>query len=252
MGAAPSFGLDGKTCLITGGGRGIGAAVAAAYARAGANVIVAARSRDEVDAVAAEIKADGGAAVALQLDVTDTAAVRSALSALPQLDVLMNNAGTNRPKPVGEVTEDDYDAVAGLNLRAAFFVAQSAAARMTAQARGGVIINMSSQMGHVGAANRSLYCATKHGLEGLTKALAIELAPQDIRVNCLAPTFIKTPMTESFFSDPTFHSSVLSKIKLGRLATVEDVVGAAVFLASDAARFITGTSLLVDGGWTAG
>jgi NAD(P)-dependent dehydrogenase (short-subunit alcohol dehydrogenase family) len=173
------------------------------------------------------------------------------IAALPKLDVLFNNAGTNRPKPIAEVSEEDFDFVAGLNLKAAYFVAQAASVKMAEQGTGGVIINVSSQMGHVGAPNRTLYCATKHGLEGLTKALAVELAPNGVRVNSLAPTFIETPMTASFFADPDFRSSVLSKIKLGRLATLADVVGAAVFLASDAAGFVTGTSLLVDGGWTA-
>jgi NAD(P)-dependent dehydrogenase (short-subunit alcohol dehydrogenase family) len=251
MAAVPDFRLDGRHCLITGGGRGIGAAVAAAYAKAGAEVVVAARSREEIEAVAASIRSDGGRAHALELDVTDVAAVSVAVASLPQLDVLFNNAGTNRPKPIAEVTEADFDVVVGLNLKAAYFVAQAAAVKMAAQGTGGAIINVSSQMGHVGASNRTLYCATKHGLEGLTKALAIELAPNGIRVNSLAPTFVETPMTASYLADPGFRANVLSKIKLGRLATIDDIVGAAVFLASEAAGFITGTSLLVDGGWTA-
>lgn len=185
MRADPDFRLDGKHCLVTGGGRGIGAAIARACARAGAEVVVAARSRDEIEAVAASIRADRGVARSLPLDVTNAGAVREAVMALPRLDLLVNNAGMNRTKPIAEVTEDDFDAVAGLNLRAAFFVAQAAAVKMTGQGTGGAIINISSQMGHVGAPNRTLYCATKRGLEGLTKALAVELAPHDIRVNSL-------------------------------------------------------------------
>jgi NAD(P)-dependent dehydrogenase (short-subunit alcohol dehydrogenase family) len=164
MGAGPDFRVDGKHCLVTGGGRGLGAAIAQAYARAGAEVVVAARTRDEIEAVAASIRVDRGIARALPLDATDAGAVRAAVMGLPKLDLLVNNAGMNRPKPIAEVTEDDFDTVAGLNLRGAFFVAQAAAIKMTGQGTGGAIINMSSQMGHVGAPNRTLYCATKHGL----------------------------------------------------------------------------------------
>lgn len=247
----PSFRLDGRRALVTGAGRGLGLAFAAALAEAGAHVVLVARSGDELEAVVAAITAAGGSAEALPLDVTDVAAVDRALGAMPAVDVLVNNAGTNRPKPLIEVSEDDYDAVAGLNLKAAFFVTQTVARRMIEDGRGGSIIHVSSQMGHVGAANRTLYCATKHGLEGFTKAAAVELAPHGIRVNAIAPTFIETPMTKPFFKNPEFKASVLSKIKLGRIGQLDDVMGAAIYLASDASRLVTGTSLLVDGGWTA-
>ncbi|MDQ0474026.1 SDR family NAD(P)-dependent oxidoreductase [Labrys wisconsinensis] len=248
----PSLRLDGRRALVTGAGRGLGAAAAAALAQAGAAVHAAARTLAEVEALAEAIRAEGGAAQALRLDVTDVAAVRAELEALPPFDILVNNAGTNRPKPMLEVTPEDYDAVEGLNLRAAYFVAQAVVSRLAAAGRGGSIIHVSSQMGHVGAADRTLYCATKHGIEGLTKAMAIELAPLGIRVNAVAPTFIETPMTRPFLADEAFRAAVLSKIRLGRLGRVEDLMGAVVYLASDAAALVTGTSLRVDGGWTAG
>lgn len=247
----PSFRLDGKRALVTGAGRGIGLACAAALADAGAHVTLLARSGDEIAALARDIRAAGGLADTLTLDVTDSDAVTKALAALPAFDILVNNAGTNRPKPFTDVSVEDYDAVLGLNLRAAFFVAQAVARGLIAAGKGGSIIQMSSQMGHVGAANRTIYCASKAGLEGLTKAMAVELAPKGIRVNTIAPTFIETPMTAPFFADETFRASVLSKIKLGRLGRIEDLMGAVLFLASEASALVTGTSLVVDGGWTA-
>jgi NAD(P)-dependent dehydrogenase (short-subunit alcohol dehydrogenase family) len=163
----------------------------------------------------------------------------------------VNNAGTNRPAGFLDVTEQDYDAIVNLNQRAAFFVAQAVAQRMVAASIRGSIIHISSQMGHVGGARRTVYCMSKHGVEGLTKAMAIDLAPHGIRVNTIGPTFIDTPLTRPFWSDRAFHDDVVRRIKLGRLGTVEDLMGAVVFLASDAAALITGTSLLIDGGWTA-
>lgn len=247
----PSFRLDGRRALVTGAGRGLGLAVAAALAEAGAQVTLAARSATELEAAAAAIAARGGSADALRLDVTRADLVRDTLAARPTFDILVNNAGTNRPKPFVEVSEADFDHVAGLNLRAAFFVAQAVAARLIAEGRPGSIVNISSQMGHVGAANRSVYCATKHAVEGLTKALAVELAPAGIRVNAIAPTFIETPMTRPYFEDEDFRAAVLGKIKLGRLGVPADIMGAVVYLVSDASALVTGTSLLVDGGWTA-
>lgn len=247
----PSFRLDGRRALVTGAGRGLGLAFSAALAQAGAHVVLAARSRGEIEAAAERLRAEGRSAEALVLDVTDIAATRAALDALPAFDVLVNNAGTNRPKPLTEITEDDYDAIDGLNLKAAIFVTQSVARQMIAEGRRGSIVNVSSQMGHVGGANRTLYCATKHGIEGFTKAAAIDLAPHGIRVNAIAPTFIETPMTRPFFEDAGFKASVLAKIKLGRIGRVEDVMGAVVYLAGDASALVTGTSLVVDGGWTA-
>ena len=247
----PSFRLDGRRALVTGGGRGIGRACAAALAEAGAAVTLAARSASEIEDAAAAIQAAGRAAEALPLDVRDSAAVRSALAERPPFDVLVNNAGTNRPADFLDVTEADFDTVLDLNLRAAFFVAQAVARRLRDAGRGGSIINMSSQMGHVGGARRTVYCASKHAIEGLTKAMALDLGPHGIRVNSIAPTFVETPMTRPYFEDPAFRAGVLAKIKLGRLGRVEDVMGAVVFLASGASAMMTGASLVVDGGWTA-
>lgn len=247
----PSFRLDGKRALVTGAGRGIGLAAASALAGAGADVMLVARSRAEIEEAAIAIRARGGRAETLVLDVTDLAAVRAAVAAREPHDIVVNNAGTNRPAPLAEVTEEDFDAIFNLNVRAAFFVAQAAARRLIEAGRAGSIINVSSQMGHVGAARRTVYCASKHAMEGFTKAMAIELAPHRIRVNSLAPTFIETPLARSFLRNEAFRAEVLAKIKLGRLGQVDDLTGALVFLASDAAALMTGTSLVVDGGWTA-
>jgi NAD(P)-dependent dehydrogenase (short-subunit alcohol dehydrogenase family) len=247
----PSLRLDRRRALVTGAGRGIGLAAAAALAQAGAHVVLVARTTAEVEAVAAQIREEGGSAEPLTLDVTDLAAVRAVIETQPPFDVLVNNAGTNRPVPFLEVSVQDYDAITAINQRAAFFVAQAVARRMVRASVRGSIIHISSQMGHVGGARRTVYCMSKHGIEGLTKAMAIDLAPHGIRVNTIGPTFIDTPLTKPFWEDKAFHADVLRRIKLGRLGTVEDLMGAVVFLASDAAALVTGTSLVVDGGWTA-
>jgi NAD(P)-dependent dehydrogenase (short-subunit alcohol dehydrogenase family) len=247
----PSFRLDGRRALITGAGRGIGLALAAALAEAGAAVTLAARTSGEIEAAAEAIRAAGGAAEAASLDVSDLAAVEAFFAVRPAFHVLVNNAGTNRPRAMQAVSEADYDAVLDLNLKASFFVAQACVKRMIDEGIAGSLIHIGSQMGHVGGANRSLYCASKWAIEGMNKAFALDLAPYGIRSNTIAPTFIETPLTKPFFEDEAFKTSVLAKIKLGRIGKVEDLMGAALFLASDASALVTGTSLVVDGGWTA-
>jgi len=249
--SAPSFRLDGKRALVTGAGRGIGLAAASVLADAGAHVTLLARTREEIEAAAAAIGGRRQMAETLVLDVTDLSVMQAAIARAAAFNILVNNAGTNRPKMLLDVTVEDFDAIMDLNVRAAYFVAQAVVRRLVEAGQPGSIINVSSQMGHVGAARRSVYCASKHAMEGFTKAMAIELAPYSIRVNTLGPTFLETPLTKPFFDNATFKAEVLAKIKLGRLGTVEDVLGAILFLASEASALVTGTSLLVDGGWTA-
>ena len=247
----PSFNLSGRRALVTGAGRGIGLAAAAALAEAGAQVTLVARSLGEIEAVAHAIIAAGGKAAAVTLDVLDLASVATFFEGAPAFDIVVNNAGTNRPKPIMDVSQDDYDTVLNLNLRSAYFVAGGAIKAMIRDSSKGSLIHMSSQMGHVGGPNRTLYCASKWALEGLSKAIALDVAAHGIRSNTIAPTFIETPMTQPFLADPAFKASVLAKIKLGRVGQVEDIMGAILYLASDASALVTGTSLLVDGGWTA-
>lgn len=249
--STPSFRLDGRRALVTGAGRGIGLGAAAALAEAGAHVVMVARTGAEVESAAAEIVARGGSAEGAALDVGRIEAVSAFVEARPAFHVLVNNAGTNRPAAFLDVTPADYDAVMELNVRAAFFTAQAVARRMVAAGVRGSIVNVSSQMGHVGGARRTVYCASKWAMEGFSKALALDLAPHGIRVNTLCPTFIETPMTEPFLADEAFKAATLAKIKLGRLGQVEDLMGAVVFLAGDASALMTGSALLVDGGWTA-
>ena len=248
---APSFRLDGKRALVTGAGRGIGLAAASALADSGAHVTLVSRTATEIDEAAAAIRARGQQADALALDVTDLAAMQQAIAAAAPFNILINNAGTNRPKLLTDVTVEDYDAIMGLNVRAAYFVAQAVVRRLLEAKQPGSIINISSQMGHVGGMKRTVYCASKHAMEGFTKAMAIELGPHDIRVNSLGPTFIETPLTKPFFENAAFKQDVLSRIKLGRIGQMDELTGAIVFLASDASRLMTGSALLVDGGWTA-
>jgi len=248
---APSFRLDGRRALVTGAGRGIARAVAAALAEAGAEVVLAARSGAEVETVAEAIRARGEKAEALAIDVTDTAAVAREVAARSPFQVLVNNAGTNRPAELTALTEAHYDAITDLNVLAAIFVCKAVAKGLLEAGLPGYIINITSQIGNVGGQKRTVYCATKHAIEGATKALAWELGPHGIRVNTLCPTFIETPMTAGFLADPEFMQFVTSRIALGRIGQVEDVMNAAVYLASDASSLVTGSALMVDGGWTA-
>ena len=247
----PGFGLNGKRAVVTGAGRGIGLGAAAALAESGAEVTLVARTQSEIERAASSIESNGGSAKAAVLDVTNIDAVNEFFSSQPAFNVLVNNAGTNRPKPMQDVSENDYDAVLDLNLKSAFFVAQGCANQMIAEGVTGSLIHMGSQMGHVGGPNRSLYCASKWALEGLNKSIALDLAPHGIRSNTIAPTFIETPMTKPMFEDRAFLESVMSKIKIGRLGQITDLMGAIVFMASDASSLMTGSSLVIDGGWTA-
>lgn len=249
--ATPSFRLDGKRALITGGAGGLGLAAASALSQAGAHVTLVDIAAAPVEEAAAAIRARGDCADALVLDVTDVDAVRKAIDAADPFDILFNNAGTNRPALVIDVKVEDFDWVFALNVRAAFFVAQAVARRLLDAGRPGSIINTSSTMGHVGMASRVVYSATKHAVEGITKVMAVELAPRGIRVNTIAPTFVETPLTRPMFQNQAFRELVLSKIKLGRLGRLEEIAGAVLFLASDASSLMTGTSMLLDGGWTA-
>ncbi|UWQ20932.1 SDR family NAD(P)-dependent oxidoreductase [Jannaschia sp. W003] len=245
----PSMRLDGRRAFVPGGSRGIGLGCAVALAGAGAAVTIAARSAEQVSDAVDQMCAEGLEAEGIALDVTDLAALDRFLADRPPFDVLCNAAGIARHAPALETAPEDFDAVTSVNLRAAYFLAQRVARGME---RGGSVIQISSQMGHVGGVDRAVYCATKHGVEGMTKAMAIEWGPRDIRVNTVCPTFIRTPLTAATFADPERRAWIESKIKLPRVGEVEDVMGAVLFLASDASAMVTGTALVIDGGWTAG
>ena len=239
-------GIEGQTALVTGAGRGLGRACALALSGAGARVIAVARTAGELESLAEE--APGPVEVWVEDVVRD--ALPGRIETLARLDVLVNNAGTNQPQPFLEVTDEVLDVMLNLNVRAAFRIARSAARVMTKHGSGS-IVNMSSQMGHVGSPRRAVYCMTKHAIEGLTKAMAVELGPRGIRVNTVSPTFIDTPLTRPFFKDPKFTEFVMGMIAMKRLGTVDEVAAAVLYLASPASAIVTGTSLRVDGGWTA-
>jgi NAD(P)-dependent dehydrogenase (short-subunit alcohol dehydrogenase family) len=249
----PSFRLDGKVALVTGAGTGLGAAIAIGLAESGAEVWLVGRTQASLDDTASTIAKRNGRAHIVVCDVTHSTAIRNAIAALPRLDVLINNAGTNFPEPFVDVSEEHLDTMLDLNVRAAFVVAQASARKMLEDSArtDAAIINISSQMGHVGSPNRTVYCMTKHAMEGLTKAMGVELAPKKIRVNSICPTFTDTPLVRRVVDTPEKQAFVMSKIPMGRLASLEDMMAAAVFLASPAAAMITGTHLIVDGGWTA-
>jgi NAD(P)-dependent dehydrogenase (short-subunit alcohol dehydrogenase family) len=247
----PSFRLDGQRALVVGASSGIGLGAAVALAEAGAHVICAGRNTAKLDATVTAMREAGLRAEPLILDITDVAATAAAVAQIDGLQVFVNSAGLARHSPALDTTEQDFDAAMALNWKAAHFAARGAARRMIAGGKGGSIITISSQMAHVGGIDRAVYSASKHAVEGMTKSMAIEWAPHGIRVNTICPTFIRTPLTEQTFANPERVAWIKSKIKLGRVGEVEDVMGAVVFLASAASSLVTGTSLLVDGGWTA-
>jgi NAD(P)-dependent dehydrogenase (short-subunit alcohol dehydrogenase family) len=248
----PDFALDGMTVVVTGASQGIGAACALACAEARAeSVVLLGRSLDALDAVARRVEECGSEAIVRWCDVTSTESVWKAFADLRRVDVLINSAGGNRPEPFTEVAESTFDGLFALNVRGVFFATQGAVRAMRRGGQGGTIINISSQMGHVGAANRTVYCATKHAVEGLTKALGVELAPEGIRVLSIAPTFVRTAMTAPQLDDPEVRAQLLAQIPQGRFGTTQEVASAAVYAASPAASLMTGTSLVLDGGWTA-
>lgn len=247
----PSFRLDGRRALVTGASSGIGLGCAAALAGAGAEVTLAARGSDKLEAVAKAMRDEGWKVDTLVLDAADLETALPAIRGAGPFEILVNNAGAARHSAMADTKPEDFDAVVDVNLRGAYFIAQTVANGLVEAGKSGVILNMSSQMGHVGGIDRAVYCATKHAIEGLTKAMCLEYSPKGIRVNTIGPTFIRTPLTQATFADPDRLAWITSKIKTGRVGEVEDIMGAVVFLASDAAAMITGTSLLVDGGWTA-
>ena len=246
---AISFDLTGKRALVTGGSRGIGLGCAAAVARAGAETVIVSRGADTLSEVTEAFAAEGTAVRAEALDMADLDAFKAFLDREAPFDIVVNSAGVARHGPALETTVADYDLVMGLNLRAAYFLSTWSAATMP---KGGSIIHISSQMGHVGGIDRAVYCASKHGIEGMVKALAQEFGPRGVRINSVCPTFIKTPLTAPTFADPERVAWIESKIYLDRIGEVEDVMGAVLFLASSASGLVTGTSLRVDGGWTTG
>jgi NAD(P)-dependent dehydrogenase (short-subunit alcohol dehydrogenase family) len=247
--------LEGHVALVTGAGAGIGAETSVLLAEAGAEVVLLSLEIEQLKNVANRITAIGGKAHIIACDITDTLRLRSAIAKLDRLDVLVNNAGINIPEPFLDVSDIHLDQMLALDVRAAFVVAQESVRKMLEASdrreRGGAVINVSSQMGHVGSERRSVYCMCKHAVEGLTKAMAVELGPNNIRVNSVAPTFLETPMTSTFFADTKFRDWVVSRIPLGRIGKPQEVAAAIVFLASSDASLITGASLLIDGGWTA-
>jgi len=244
--------LDGRRAAVTGASRGIGAAIAVALAQAGAeSVALIARSAGPLADVGARVADAGATALPVTCDITDAEQLTAAFADLPPVDVLVNAAGANAPGAFVHARAETLDRLWALNVRAGFLASQHAARGMVARGSGGVIAFVSSQMGHVGARDRTIYCATKHALEGLTKAMAVELAPHGIRVVSIAPTFVRTAMTEPFLADPEFRADVLRRIPLARVGEPEEVARAVVFAVSPAASLMTGSSLLLDGGWTA-
>ena len=247
----PSFRLDGKRALVTGASSGIGEAAAVALAEAGADVTLVARRADALERVATEMRAEGWQATPLPLDITHLEAAEAAVLTNGPFDILVNSAGLARHSPAIDTTDEDYDAVTDLNVKAAYFLTRNVARGLLGAGKPGSLINISSQMAHVGGIERGVYCATKHAVEGFTKSMAIEWGRAGIRVNTICPTFIRTPLGEQTLAIPERRAWIEDKIKLGRVGEVEDIMGAVTYLASDASALVTGSSLLIDGGWTA-
>ena len=251
----PSFRLDDRVAMVTGSGAGIGAGIATGLAEAGADLVLVGRTHGPLEATARRVESLGRKATIVVCDLTDRTGLRRHIASLQRLDILVNNAGTSIPEPILDVTDASLDAMVGLNVTALFVASQAAVRKMIEtpdrKQRGGAIINISSQMGHVGATNRTVYCMTKHAVEGLTKAMAIELAPHRIRVNSVGPTLVDTPLARRIVDTPEKRAYFESRIPLGTLASIEDIMAATVYLASPAAAMVTGAHLLVDGGWTA-
>jgi NAD(P)-dependent dehydrogenase (short-subunit alcohol dehydrogenase family) len=250
-----AWSLDGRVALVTGAGRGLGRGCALALAGAGARVLLVSRTASELEDVAREIREAGGAAEPFAADVTEPDAIDAAVAhaeTLGDLRVLVAAAGTNRPGPAADYALEDWDVLFDLNTRATFVACQRVGASLLRRQVPGSLVTMSSQMGSVGYPGRVAYCATKHAVEGMTKALAVEWAPTGIRVNAVAPTFVETPLTAAWLADPAFRAEVLERrLPLGRFATVEEVAHAVRYLACDASGSVTGHVLKVDGGWTA-
>jgi NAD(P)-dependent dehydrogenase (short-subunit alcohol dehydrogenase family) len=248
----PSLRLDGKTAFVAGASSGIGLAAAVALAEAGAKVTLAARSLNRLREVERALRAAGYDCEVVALDIQDVQAVEEAIASSRAHDILVNSAGIARHGPALETTLADFDAVVGVNMRGAYFLTRAVGKALIAAGKPGSLINISSQMAYVGGIDRAVYCATKHAVEGFTKAMAIEWGQHGVRVNTICPTFIRTPLMEQTLANPERVKWIEEKIKLGRIGEVEDVMAAVAFLASDAAAMITGTALRVDGGWTAG
>jgi 2-deoxy-D-gluconate 3-dehydrogenase len=248
--STPSFYLQGKRALVTGASSGIGQACAVAMAEAGASVVCAARSADRLNKTVDAILLKGLDAQAVVLDQADLGALKSAIQ--EPFDIVINSAGMARHKTALETLPEDFDVVMDVNLRSAYFLSTYSAQLMKKAKINGSIIHISSQMGHVGGTDRSVYCASKHALEGMVKSMAIEWGPLGIRINTICPTFIRTPLTQITLDNPERVKWIEEKIKLGRVGEVQDIMGAALYLASDASSLVTGTHMIVDGGWTAG
>ncbi|NOD64714.1 MULTISPECIES: SDR family NAD(P)-dependent oxidoreductase [unclassified Ruegeria] len=249
--STPSFNLGGKRALVAGASSGIGMACAVALAEHGAEVTLAARRTGALQEIASEMSARGWSAKVLELDVSDVDATAAAVAENGPFEILLNSAGLARHGKAIDTSAPDFDAVMNVNVRGAYFLTQAVAKGLLDAGRPGSLINISSQMGHVGGRERAVYCASKFAVEGFTKAMALEFGSAKIRVNTICPTFILTDLTRSTFDDPDKRAWILDKIKLGRPGEIEDIMGAVVYLASDASALVTGTSMLVDGGWTA-